>query len=225
MDALLIFDFDGVIADSEVLSNMVLADIVTALGLPTTLEDSYARYMGKRPDDLVAAIEADLGRPLPEGFNENFQGETLDRFRRDLMPVAGVRDYIETFGHVPKCIASSSSPKRLNTCLDILALRDEFAPHVYSASMVERGKPHPDIFLHAAGNVGIEPNRCVVIEDSPSGVKAAIAAGMRVIGLTAASHIQHDHYQQLSAAGAHHVVATFDKAADATHRMLSELEA
>ena len=224
MDALLIFDFDGVIADSEVLSNVVLADIVTALGLPTTLEDSYARYMGKRPDDLVAAIEADLGRPLPERFNDSFQRETLDRFRRDLVPVPGVGDYIETFRHLNKCIASSSSPERLDTCLEILELRDVFAPHVYSASMVERGKPYPDIFLHAASTVGIEPNRCVVIEDSASGVKAAIAAGMQVIGLTAASHIKDGHHETLSAAGAHQVVATFHEATDATHRLLRKLE-
>ena len=143
---LLIFDFDGVIADSEVVANTVLAEAVSELGVPTTLEDSYVRYMGKRFPDVLKAVEADIGRPLPETFAEQFQARTLERLRRDLRPVVGARDYIEAHGHVSRCIASSSSPDRLAACLEVLDLQTVFGDRVYSASHVPRGKPIPTSF-------------------------------------------------------------------------------
>lgn len=208
-DWLLVFDFDGVVADSEIVSNLMLAEALTELGLPTTLEDSYARYMGKRYVDLIAAIESDLGRPLPSRFAEDWQASTFVRFRTDLKPVRGVMDFLEAFSATPKCIASSSSPERLALCLDVLDLNDEFQPHVYSTTAVSRGKPHPDVFLHAADCVGIQPNRAIVLEDSPSGVEGGVAAGMGVIGLLAASHIGDGHGDRLLAAGASHVAVSF----------------
>jgi len=223
VDHLLIFDFDGVIADSEVVANSVLAEVVSELGVPTTLEDSYDRYMGKRFPDVLAAVQADIGRPLPTTFAEDFQARTLAALRRDLKPVTGAGGYIETFAHIPKCIASSSSPDRLNLCLDVLALRNVFGSRVYSASLVPRGKPHPDIFLHAAEQMEVAPSRAIVIEDSASGVKAGVAAGMTVIGLLAASHIQKGHRDRLHAAGAHHVAETFQEADAITRGILEKL--
>lgn len=223
MNGLLIFDFDGVIADSEVVANAVLAEAVSELGVPTTLEDSYVRYMGKRFPDVLTAVAADIGRPLPETFADEFQLRTLERLRREVKPVDGARDFIEAHAHVPQCIASSSSPDRLETCLEALDLQTVFETRVYSASLVPRGKPHPDIFLHAADRMGVPPPRSIVIEDSASGVEAGIAAGMTVIGLLAASHIQVGHGERLRAAGAHHVARTFREADGITRRLLEAL--
>jgi HAD superfamily hydrolase (TIGR01509 family) len=220
---LLIFDFDGVIADSEVLSNTVLAETISALGLPTTVDDCYRLYMGKRVPEIAAVIGERLGRTLGDDFIDSLQAATFERFRRDLCVVAGARDYIDAFADLPRCIASSSAPARLSACLDILGLTDRFGENVFSAESVARGKPHPDIFLHAAATMGVEPSeRCIVIEDSAGGVQAARAAGMTAIGLTAASHIRDGHAARLKDAGAHHVVATFEEARAVTRVLLGQ---
>ncbi|MFZ0852219.1 MAG: HAD-IA family hydrolase [Hyphomicrobiaceae bacterium] len=224
MHCLIVYDFDGVIAESEVLANSVLAEIVTELGVPTTLQDSYRLYMGKRFAEVISAVEASMGRALPATFASEYQARTLGRFREELQLVNGVRDYIDAFAHVPRCIASSSSPDRLALCLEVLGLHSEFGGHVFSASAVARGKPHPDIFVHAAQQMAVHPSKCVVLEDSPSGVRAAIAAGMTVIGVLAASHIQPDHRERLSAAGAEHIVQSFVEAEEITRRLLATMQ-
>jgi len=217
---LIIFDFDGVIADSEVLSNTVLAECVTEAGLPTTLDDAYRLYMGKRVPEIAAAVEASLGRPLRSDFGANFQNRALARFRTDLQPVAGARDYLAAFASLHRCIASTSSPERLAVCLDALGLASAFGASVFSSELVRRGKPYPDIFLYAARQFRVDPAECLVIEDSVGGVRAGVAAGMTVIGLLAASHIRDGHGARLSAAGGHHMAATFDEAQEITRRLL-----
>jgi HAD superfamily hydrolase (TIGR01509 family) len=178
--------------------------------------------MGKRFAEVVAAVEASLGRPLPESFPAELQERTLAVFRKELRCVDGARAYIAEFAHLPRCIASSSSPDRLALCLDVLGLHNEFKGGVFSASAVSRGKPHPDIYLHAAAQMRYEPANCIVIEDSPSGVAAGIAAGMTVIGLLAASHMGPDHRARLASAGAHFVAATFDEAAQVTRQIVAQ---
>jgi HAD superfamily hydrolase (TIGR01549 family) len=207
----LIFDFDGVIADSEALANTVLAEFVTALGHPTSLEDSLQRYTGSRWNDVIAQIEAAVGRPVPAGFSDDLKSATLDRFRSDLKEVSGAGKFIETFSHVPRCIASSSSIDRLRLCLEVLNLTETFGGNVFSADMVSRGKPHPDIFLLAADRLGVKPGSCLVIEDSTSGIKAAVAAGMTAVGLCAASHIRDGHHLKLREAGALHLANSWDE--------------
>jgi HAD superfamily hydrolase (TIGR01509 family) len=224
MDALIIYDFDGVVADSEVLANAVLAEFVTALGVPTSLQDSYRLYMGKRFVDVIDAVAESLGRPVPETFASDYQTRTLARFRENLKLVEGVRRYIDTFEHVPRCIASSSSPDRLALCLEVVGLQSHFGACVFSASNVTRGKPHPDIFVYAAEQMGVPPSNCVVLEDSPSGVQAAIAADMTVIGILAASHIQPDHSERLRAAGAHYISHTFVEAEHLTRKWLAKMQ-
>jgi hypothetical protein len=122
---LIIYDFDGVIADSEILANAELADVVTELGVPTTLEDSYRLYMGKRFADVLRAIEASVGKRLPDGFASSYQERTLERFRKELSTVVGAREHIMAFPNAAKCIASSSSPDRLAVCLDVLGLQSQ----------------------------------------------------------------------------------------------------
>jgi beta-phosphoglucomutase-like phosphatase (HAD superfamily) len=207
----LIFDFDGVIADSEALANTVLAETVSSLGCPTSLDAALRRYMGKRWPEVIAAIEEDIGRAVPDGFPDDLKAVTLNRFRSHLREVEGAGAFIKHFANLPQCIASSSSLDRLHVCLDALRLADAFDKNVFSADMVERGKPHPDIFLFAAQCIGVAPADCVIIEDSANGVRAGLAAGMTVVGLCAGSHIRSGHAQTLIDAGAHHTADTWSE--------------
>jgi HAD superfamily hydrolase (TIGR01509 family) len=201
----LIFDFDGVIADSEAIANTVLAEIVTGLGHATTLDQSLERYSGRRWNEVIAEIEAAIGRTLPENFSGEVKRATLERFRTDLREVSGAANFIKRFSDIPRCIASSSSIDRLRLCLSVLELEAEFGSQVFSTDMVARGKPHPDIFLFAAEKLGVSPKACLVIEDSAGGIKAAVAAGMTAVGLCAASHIRDGHDLRLRDAGAAHL--------------------
>lgn len=217
----LIFDFDGVIADSEALANTVLAEFVTALGHPTDLEGSLQRYTGSRWNDVIAKIESAVGRPVPSGFSDDLKSATLDRFRVNLREVSGATKFIQTFSHLPRCIASSSSIDRLRLCLEILNLTEAFGDNVFSADMVLRGKPHPDIFLLAADRLGVKPGSCLVIEDSAGGITAAVAAGMTAVGLCAASHVRDGHHQKLRAAGAVHLADSWDEVAEIAARFFA----
>ena len=224
MPRAIVFDFDGVIADSEVLSNSVLAEFVTELGVRMVVVDSFRNVVGKRFGEVVEAIEVTIGRKLPDGFAEDYQRRTLERFRLELRPIKGAREFIKALIDIPRCIASSSSPDRLALCLDVLNMTDLFQGRVFSASNVARGKPHPDIFLYAAQELGLKAEECVVIEDSVGGVIAARAAGATVIGLTAASHIQIGHDAKIQEAGARYVVRSFDEALEVVRQLFQRLD-
>jgi beta-phosphoglucomutase-like phosphatase (HAD superfamily) len=216
----LIFDFDGVIADSEILANTVLADALTKIGVPTTPAGALDRYQGKRWPEVLARVSEDIGGPLPRGFAEALVVSTDVRFRSDLREVEGASAFIRRFEGLPRCIASSSSEQRLALCLDVLGLTSYFHNRVFSADRVLRGKPYPDIFLYASATLAIDPAACIVIEDSPSGVQAGVEAGMMVIGLCAASHVRDGHGRHLIAAGAKWVVNSWLEVADLVHRRL-----
>ncbi|MES2193072.1 MAG: HAD family phosphatase [Pseudomonadota bacterium] len=205
----LIFDFDGVIADSEAIANTVLAETVTGLGYSTTLDQSLSRFAHRRWVEVMAEIEAATGRPLPSDFSDGLKHATFARFRTDLKEVSGAADFIARFAHLPRAIASSSSIDRLQLCLSILGMEEKFGDQVFSADMVARGKPHPDIFLFAASKLGVSPERCLVIEDSAGGIQAAVAAGMTAVGLCAASHIRDGHDVKLRDAGAVHLARSW----------------
>jgi len=218
---LIVFDFDGVIADSEILAHAVLAEIVTELGAPMALEALLQTFTGKRFDEVVALVSATTGRSVADCLAVDIERRTIARFRRDIKEIAGVRAYLEAFGDVKRCIASSSSPSRLAACLDILGLADAFGPNVYSASLVARGKPHPDIFLHAARQCGVAPADAIVIEDSVNGIRAAVTAGMTAIGLLAASHIRPGHAERMRNAGAHHIAHTYHEVEQITRQLVA----
>jgi len=158
---------------------------------------------------IALAIETGVGRALPQSFGEEYQQRTLERFKQELAPIAGVREFITKFIDLSRCIASSSSPDRLTVCLEVLEMTELFEGRVFSASRVARGKPHPDIFLHAASEIGVSARDCIVIEDSASGIIAGRAAGATVIGLLAAGHIRDGHAATLREAGAHHLAADY----------------
>lgn len=209
MKQLIVFDFDGVVADSEILANTVLADLVTELGRPMTVEESMQTFMGKRAEEVIASAVALTDRMPAAQFTAELRRRVLARFRSALREIPGVRDYLAAFPQMKRCIASSSSPERLAVCLEILDLSAAFGEHVYSASIVPRGKPHPDIFLHAAAQLGVAPSDAIVIEDSEGGVRAAVAAGMTPIGFLAASHIRDGHEARLRDAGAAHIARSY----------------
>ncbi len=187
---LAIFDCDGVLVDSEVISNGVLARLLTEEGLATTLTQARAAYQGLVLDEVLLAAEAKLGRSLPSGWLAGYERERTEAFRRELQPVPCAARAVARIAAagVAVCVASQGKLEKTRLSLELTGLRALFAPDaLFSAHSVARGKPYPDLFLHAASAMGAAPARCVVIEDTPSGVRAAVAAGMRVLGYSADS--------------------------------------
>ncbi|MFF0227968.1 HAD family hydrolase [Streptomyces sp. NPDC004629] len=184
---LVIFDNDGVLVDSEPISNRLLAAYLTELGHPTSYEDSLRDYMGAamhRVHDLVAER---TGQRLPADFDDVFHARVFAAFEQDLKPVSGVGGVLEKLAAdgVPYCVASSGSHERIRVGHRTTGLDRWFEDsRIFSSQDVGRGKPAPDLFLYAAERMGVAPQRCVVVEDSPLGVRAAVAAGMDVYGFT-----------------------------------------
>lgn len=207
---LVIFDCDGVLIDSEMLACTVQSRLFTGMGYPISPGEVMDRFVGLSARDMCAAIETALGRPLPDTYPAR-SAEALElAFRTDLAAVAGMPDLVARLARSrhPICVASSSSPERLALTLGLVGLRDLFAPHIFSATMVVAGKPAPDLFLHAATRMAADTSRSVVVEDSAAGIQAARAAGMTAIGFTGGSHCGSGHADRLRAAGAHLVVNT-----------------
>lgn len=206
---LVILDYDGVIADSELLNNQALAEILSNIGLPTTLDQALAAYMGKRWLDCRPLIEDRLGGPCPDGVLNDWTRLCHQRAATDLRAVEGAASFIDRLDH-RRCVASSSPPDWIRLGLKTMGFSPEALGPIYSAAVhVSRGKPHPDLFLHAAREMQAGPDRTVVIEDSPSGVRAGVAAGMTVIGLCAGGHIRDGHADRLAAAGAHEIMTSY----------------
>ncbi|MEU6216548.1 HAD family hydrolase [Streptomyces sp. NPDC047022] len=185
---LVIFDNDGVLVDSEPISNRVLAAYLTELGHPTTYEESIRDYMGSAMHRIHELIQERTGRRLPEDFDDVFHARVFAAFERELKPVAGVADVLEKLSAdgVPYCVASSGSHERIRVGHRTTGLDRWFEDErIFSSQDVGKGKPAPDLFLHAAERMEVAPERCVVVEDSPLGVQAAVAAGMDVYGFTA----------------------------------------
>ncbi|MFH0242971.1 HAD family hydrolase [Streptomyces sp. HK10] len=185
---LVIFDNDGVLVDSEPISNRILAACLTELGHPTTYEESIRDYMGSAMHRVHDLILERSGQRLPDDFDSVFHGRVFEAFRRDLLPVPGVGEVLRRLADegVPYCVASSGGHERIRAALGRTGLYERFGEkRVFSAQDVGRGKPAPDLFLHTAEAMGVPPGRCAVVEDSPLGVRAAVAAGMDVYGFTA----------------------------------------
>lgn len=206
---LLIFDCDGVLVDSEVIAHDTLRELMAVLGRPMALDETIRAFAGKSFADTVATAERLLGRPIPAEVGSEFGQRLLDRFRRDLKPIAGVRDAILALPY-RRCVASSSSPERLHLSLEVTGLAPLFGASVFSAVQVANGKPAPDLYLLAARTLGESPENCIVIEDTTLGVAAGRAAGMRVIGFSGAAHATPDLAGQLRHAGAEVVVRSMD---------------
>jgi HAD superfamily hydrolase (TIGR01509 family) len=215
----IIFDFDGVIVDSEWLANCMLADVLTEQGFAVTREESLARYSGLRWADCHRKIEEESGL----GFDRETLGNLVDQAiaarAAEMLAVEGIQAFLAGQSHRLLAIASSSEVSWLEQTLDRLGLRDWFADRLFSAAGFPRGKPHPDIYLHAAARLGVAPSACLVIEDHPVGVAAGAGAGMTVIALLAASHIREGHADRVRAAGAHYVASNYAEVAEIVERL------
>ncbi|MFI5317430.1 MAG: HAD family hydrolase [Myxococcota bacterium] len=178
---LVIFDCDGVLVDSEPISNRVLAECLSEIGLPTTTNDSLRDYKGHSWPECVALFEARLRGPLPEHFGERFYRRAIAAFERELVAVAGIH---EALARIPAqtCVASNGRHATMRVTLARANLFERFAGRIFSSADVARPKPFPDLYLHAAAQMGIAPARCAVVEDSPRGVAAGVTAGMSVFG-------------------------------------------
>ena len=203
---LVIFDCDGVLVDSEVISCRAHADTLNRHGYPITAEQVLERFLGVSDREARLAVEAELGRSLPDDFEAQVKQATLQFYSGDLRAISYIGEAIAGI-ELPKCVASSGTPEKIRHGLTCAGLYDQLAPNIFSASQVERGKPAPDLFLFAAEQMATPPGRCVVIEDSIPGISGACAAGMTVLGFHGGSHCRPGHGEKLRAAGA---VLTFD---------------
>lgn len=186
---LVIFDCDGVLIDSEVISaNMLIAEL-RAYGVEMTLEFVSKYFLGRSYPVVLSEVRERFGVALPPEFEAGYRARLLSAFQRDLRIMPGVVEAIARLG-VPYCMATSSSPERVETSLALVGLTTTFAGRVFTASRVARGKPAPDLFYLAAAEMGVPPERCLVIEDSLIGVRAGLAAGMQVWRFVGGSHLK-----------------------------------
>jgi HAD superfamily hydrolase (TIGR01509 family) len=201
-----IFDCNGVLVDSEPIATAVLADAFRRAGVAVTPEIVSSHFIGRRPADIYAAVEAATGKRLPENFAATVAAATLRRFRSELRATPHMARAL-TWLRGPKAVASSSTLDRIVASLEATGLIRFFEPRLFSASNVQRGKPAPDLFLHAAAKLHVAPRDCIVVEDSAVGVAAGVAAGMTPIGFVGGSHAESRLASQLLAAGARTVIA------------------
>ena len=207
----IIFDFDGVLLESELELNRLTAELLTNLGAPTTLEEALQFFTGLTGPDLMKVIENRLGGPVPTSFNEEMRRASARALDEGLEPLIGAVDFVRALPPaLPRAVASSSSTRWIRTHLDHLGLRDSFEPHIYSGKEhVTRGKPEPDLYLHAAQELGIDIVRAVILEDSRVGATGALASGATVIGLAAGRHCLDGHDEMLRDVGVEHVARSF----------------
>jgi HAD superfamily hydrolase (TIGR01509 family) len=203
---LVIFDCDGVLVDSEVISCRAHAETLTRHGYPISAEQVLQRFLGVSDREARQTVEAELGRKLPEDFETQMKQAALQRYANDLLHIPYIKEVVAAIS-LPKCVASSGTPEKIRHGLSCAGLYDFLAPNIFSATQVKRGKPAPDLFLFAAEQMRASPERCVVIEDSFPGVTGALAAGMTVLGFHGGSHCRPGYAETLRGAGA---AVTFD---------------
>ncbi|WP_112833700.1 HAD family hydrolase [Ensifer sp.] len=192
---LVIFDCDGVLVDSEPISLEVLVDVLSAAGVSMTTEEATERFLGRSLKSMSAILHDEYGLATDDAFLEDMRTRLYQRFRTELQPIAGIRRAVEALG-IACCVASSSQPERIRLSLTVTGLIDLFEPNIFSATMVKHGKPAPDLFLLACREMGVAPEDCIVVEDSPAGIEAAHAAGMRAFAFAGGGHARNDRHRQ-----------------------------
>ncbi len=214
VDAVL-FDFDGVLIESEAEGNRQIADWLSAAGHPTTPADSMANFMGLAGAQFTDAIERWIGGPLPEGFREARAAEDKRVMAAGIDAVEGAVAFVRSLpADLPRAVVSSSSTVWIDRHLRHIGLRDAFGAHIYSGrEHVTHGKPAPDLYLFAAERLGVDIARTAILEDSPVGATGAVASGGYVIGLCAGSHCAADHASRLTAIGVDAIATDFDEVA------------
>ena len=211
----LIFDFDGVLLESEWAGNKQIADYLTGIGHPTSVPESMNQFMGLAGLDFIGAIERWIGRAVPDDFHAARAEEDARAIEEGLEEVAGAVAFIRGLpANLPKAICSSSSTHWIRSHLAHLGLEGAFGDRIFSGrEHVERGKPSPDLYLHAAAALGVPIGRIAIVEDSPVGVEGALASGAEVIGLVAGRHCMPGHEERLRALGVRHIARDFAEVA------------
>jgi HAD superfamily hydrolase (TIGR01509 family) len=212
---LVIFDCDGVLVDSEIISFRVEAAALSGAGIPVTTEALMKRFVGTSSASMYAVLAREHALTLPADFEARTTERALACFDAELQPIKGIAELLAGL-QAARCVASSSAPDRIRHSLRLAGILPYFEPHIFSAKQVARGKPAPDLFLFAAERMGVAPKHCLVIEDSVAGVTAARTAGMAVLGFTGGSHCLPGHGEKLAAAGAQ---AVFDSMAEIASRL------
>jgi HAD superfamily hydrolase (TIGR01509 family) len=208
----IIFDFDGVLLESEFEGNVELARLLTDLGHRHTVEEAIKHYVGLAGPQFIEAIERRIGEPLPPEFHERRREQSIRALEEGVRAVVGAVDFVRSLPpDLPKAVASSSTTRWLRGHLTHLGLTDAFGEHVYSGrEHVTRGKPAPDVYLFAAERLGVDIRRAAIIEDSEVGATGALASGAMVIGLAAGQHCFDDHGEMLRRLGVEHIARSFD---------------
>lgn len=211
----LLFDFDGVLIESEYAGNRQVAAWLTEAGYPTTPEDSMTHFMGLAGADFRAAIERWIGGPLPASFQAAREAEDARVMAEGIDAVAGAVAFVRSLpADLPRAVVSSSPTRWIRRHLDHIGLADAFGEHIYSGrEHVTRGKPAPDLYWHGARAIGVAIEDCAIIEDSPVGATGAVASGGYVIGLCAGSHCGIGHDARLKALGVQAIAADFEEVA------------
>jgi HAD superfamily hydrolase (TIGR01509 family) len=220
---LVIFDCDGVLVDSEIIAHQLLAQMMTDFGHPMTRAESVRKFAGRSLADILPLIEAILGRRISDDLGRHYGNLLLERLRRDLKPIAGVKEAIAAL-RCRYCVASSSSLERIRLSLEVTQLAPLFGSRIFSATQVARGKPAPDLYLFVATTMAVPPEDCIVIEDSAPGTSAGRAAGMRVIGFTGAAHATSDTAGHLTTAGANPIISSMVELPSAVRKVMSWVE-
>jgi len=198
---LIIFDCDGVLVDSELLASEVLSEVLADHDIDIPPRECRERFTGSSLKRVKELVFKSSGIELPDNFEEIVREADRGVFEKRLSPVSGIEEILELLT-LPVCVASSGSIEKITHSLTLTGMLGKFSPHLFSAEMVMRGKPAPDLFLHAAQQMGVAPDRCLVIEDSPVGIKVALAAGMTVFGFAGAAHAGPGYAEMLDLAGA-----------------------
>lgn len=209
----IIFDFDGVLLESEYAGNLQIANYLTSIGHPTSAEQSMANFMGLAGGDFIAAVERWIGRVVPDDFHTQRAVEDERAIREGIDAVVGAVEFVRGLpADLPIAVASSSRSHWIESHLDHLGLRERFGSMIFSGrEHVTRGKPAPDLYLHAAKALGVDIKRSAILEDSPVGATGAVASGGYVIGLCAGSHCAPDHAERLMALGVDAIASDFDE--------------
>jgi len=208
----IIFDFDGVLLESELELNRLTAELLTELGHETTVDEALEHFIGLTGREVIAVIEARIGGELPDEFHRRMKESGRRALEEGIAAVGGAIEFVRSLPpDLPKAVASSSSTKWIFGHLRNLGLEEAFGPHVYSGrEHVKRGKPAPDLYIHAAEALGVAIEDCVILEDSTVGVRGALASGARVIGLAAGSHCRDGYDLRLRDLGVTDVAYSFD---------------
>lgn len=220
-EPLVIFDCDGVLVDSEPVSVRVLVEALGRRGLEMEEAEAYRRFLGRSLGTITKTMREEFGIEADDRFLEEMRRDLYARFHTELQPMPGIADALDGLD-IRRCVASSSQPERIRLSLSLTGLIDKLEPNIFSATMVEKGKPAPDLFLHAAATMGAVPENCIVVEDSPAGIEAGHRAGMTVFAFVGGSHASVPGYRERIDALSPEVV--FDAMPDLLHLVRKHIE-